>query len=243
MALAARLVSRSRQLYPAQAALVNGGANQVRSYAKEAAPADRPPVNGDDLLKGIFFEVKKKFETALGVLKKEKITIDPDDPAAVSQYAQVMKTVRERAGLLSDSQRIKYTVETFTKGIPDARTYLNTLQEIRIKSGVIDHLGIEPLMMEALEKVEKDIKKPLLRSDKANMATLLAEFDKINKKLGFSKDDLPKIEGELEMEIAKSELTELKKECIEGMETQLKREEFKDEKMPDVRTLDIRNFL
>jgi hypothetical protein len=49
-----------------------------------------------DLLKGIFFEVKKKFETALGVLKKEKITIDPDDPAAVSCYAQVMKTVREK---------------------------------------------------------------------------------------------------------------------------------------------------
>jgi hypothetical protein len=38
-----------------------------------------------------------------------------------------------RAGLLSDSQRIKYTIDTFTKGIPDARTYLNTLQEIRIK--------------------------------------------------------------------------------------------------------------
>ena len=65
MALAARLVSRSRQLYSAQAALANGGATQVRLYAKEA---DRTPVNGDDLLKGIFFEVKKKFETALGVL-------------------------------------------------------------------------------------------------------------------------------------------------------------------------------
>ena len=37
-------------------------------------------------------------------------------------------------------------------------------------------------MMEALEKIEEDIKKPLLRSDKKNMATLLAEFDKINKK-------------------------------------------------------------
>ena len=49
-----------------------------------------------DLLKGIFFEVKKKFETALGVLKKEKVTIDPDDPAAVARYAEVMKTVREK---------------------------------------------------------------------------------------------------------------------------------------------------
>ncbi|TVU33524.1 hypothetical protein EJB05_25347 [Eragrostis curvula] len=242
MALAARLVSRSRQLYSAQAALVNGGANQVRSYAKEAAPSERPPVNGDDLLKGIFYEVKKKFETALGVLKKEKITIDPDDPAEVSRYAQVMKTVREKAGLLSDSQRIKYTIDTFTSGIPDARTYLNTLQELRVKHGLIDYLGIEPLMMEALEKVEKDIKKPLLRSDKKNMALLTAEFDKIQKKLGISTKDLPKVEDKLEMEIAKSELTELKKEVVEAMETQLKREEFKDEEMPDVRKLDIRNI-
>ncbi|BAF07704.1 probable ATP synthase 24 kDa subunit, mitochondrial [Oryza sativa Japonica Group] len=240
MALAARLVSRSRQLYSAQAALANGGATQVRLYAKEA---DRTPVNGDDLLKGIFFEVKKKFETALGVLKKEKITIDPDDPAAVSRYAQVMKTVRQKADLLSDSERIKYTIDTFTKGIPDARTYLNTLQEIRIKSGLIDDMGAEAMMMEALEKVEKEIKKPLLRSDKKNMGLLLAEFEKINKKLGIRKEDLPKIEEELELEIAKSELTELKKECVEAMEVQLKREEFKDEEMPDVKKLDIRNFL
>ncbi|CAN6237106.1 unnamed protein product [Urochloa humidicola] len=242
MAMAARLVSRSRQLYSAQAAFVNGGASH-RSFAKDADPADRPPVSGDDLLKGIFFEVKKKFETALGVLKKEKITIDPDDPAAVARYAQVMKTVREKAGLLSDTQKMKHTIHTFTRGIPDARTYMNTLQEIRVKSGLIDHLGIEPLMMEAIDKIEKDIKKPLLRSDKKNMATLVAEFDKINRKVGFSKEDLPKIEEEIEMEIAKSELTELKKECIEAMETQLKREEFKDEEMPDVRKLDIRNFL
>ena len=49
-----------------------------------------------EMLKGIFFDVKKKFETAIGILRKEKITIDPEDPAAVSQYAKVMKTVREK---------------------------------------------------------------------------------------------------------------------------------------------------
>lgn len=48
------------------------------------------------MLKGIFYEVKNKFETALGILRTEKITIDPDDPAAVSQYSKVMKTVREK---------------------------------------------------------------------------------------------------------------------------------------------------
>lgn len=38
------------------------------------------------------------------------------------------------------------------------------------------------MMMEALEKVEKQIKKPLMRDDKESMSLLMAEFDKINKK-------------------------------------------------------------
>ncbi|XP_010927351.2 probable ATP synthase 24 kDa subunit, mitochondrial [Elaeis guineensis] len=243
MALASRLLSRSRQLYAGQVALSHEYAVSVRSYAKEAAPPKLPPLKGDEMLKNIFYEVKNKFETALGILRKEKITIDPDDPAAVSQYAKVMKTVREKADLFSESQRIKYTIEQQTKGIPDARTYLLTLQEIRIKSGLIDDLGAEAMMMEALEKVEKEIKKPLMRSDKKNMGLLLAEFDKINKKLGIKKEDLPKYEEELELKIAKEQLQELKKDALEAMETQLKREEFKDEQMVDVKSLDIRNFL
>ena len=48
------------------------------------------------MLKDIFRDIKQKFETAIGVLRKEKITIDPEDPAAVSQYAKVMKTIREK---------------------------------------------------------------------------------------------------------------------------------------------------
>nr|XP_010907619.3 probable ATP synthase 24 kDa subunit, mitochondrial [Elaeis guineensis] len=195
------------------------------------------------MLKNIFYEVKNKFETALGILRKEKITIDPDDPAAVAQYAKVMKTIREKADLFSESQRIKYTIEQQTQGIPDARTYLLTLQEIRIKSGLTDDLGAEAMMMEALEKVEKEIKKALMRSDKKNMGLLLAEFDKINKKLGIKKEDLPKYAEELELKIAKEQLQELKKDALEAMETQLKREEFKDEQMVDVKSLDIRNFL
>ncbi|MED6213897.1 hypothetical protein PIB30_097797 [Stylosanthes scabra] len=195
------------------------------------------------MLKSIFVELKNKFETAMGVLKKEKVTIDPDDPAAVSQYANVMKTVRQKANLLSESQSIQGIIEIETQDIPDARTYLLTLQEIRIKDGLTDDLGIEPLMMEALDKVEKELKKPLLRDDKKGMDLLLAEFDKINKKLGIKKEDLPKLEGQLELKIAKAQLEELKKEALEAMETQLKREEFKGEERADVKSLDVRNFI
>ncbi|WCJ31749.1 copper ion binding cobalt ion binding zinc ion binding [Euphorbia peplus] len=240
MAFPSRLMNRSKQLYASGAVFQQEHAIPVRYFAKKADP---PALKGDEMLKNIFFDVKKKFETAIGVLKKEKITIAPEDPAAVSQYAKVMKMVREKADLFSESQRIKYTIDTKTKDIPDARTYLLTLKEIRLKRGITDELGAEAMMMDALEKVEKEIKKPLMRSDKKNMALLLAEFDKINKKLGIRKEDLPKYEEELELKIAKAQLEELKKDALEVMDTQKKREEFKDEEMVDVKSLDIRNFM
>ncbi|KAI3521583.1 hypothetical protein L1887_11054 [Cichorium endivia] len=117
-------------------------------------------------------------------LRKEKITIDPEDPAVVSQYAKVMKTVRENADLFSESQRIQYTIKTRTEGIQDARSYLLALKEIRLKRGLLDEVGAEGMMMDALEKVEKELKKPLMRNDKKGMTLLMTEFDKINQKLG-----------------------------------------------------------
>ncbi|KAE8694130.1 putative ATP synthase 24 kDa subunit [Hibiscus syriacus] len=240
MAFSTRLLFKSRQLYGSQAILRPDVVLPVRFYSKEAAP---PSLKGDEMLKNIFLEVKNKFETALGIFRKEKITIDPNDPAAVSQYANVMKTVREKAGLFSESQRIQYTIQTRTQDIPDVRTYLLALKEIRIKRGLTDELGAEAMMMDALEKVEKEIKKPLMRDDKKSMALLTAEFDKINKKLGIRKEDLPKYEEQLELKIAKAQLEELKKDALEAMETQSKREEFKDEAMPDVKSLDVRNFI
>ncbi|XP_019462523.1 PREDICTED: probable ATP synthase 24 kDa subunit, mitochondrial [Lupinus angustifolius] len=240
MALTTRLFSKSKLVYGSQVLLQKEYAVPVRHFAKEAAP---PALKGDTMLKNIFVELKNKYETAIGLLKKEKITIDPEDPAAVSHYAQVMKTIREKASLSSESQHIQESIETQTADIPDARTYLLTLKEIRIKSGLADDLGAEALMIEALEKIEKDLKKPLLRNDKKGMDLLLAEFDKINKKLGIQKENLPKYEEKLELSIAKAQLEELKKDALEAIETQSKREEFKDEGTVDVKSLDIRNFI
>ncbi|XP_068640070.1 probable ATP synthase 24 kDa subunit, mitochondrial [Aristolochia californica] len=240
MALASRLISRSKQFYSGNIVLQHGLGVPTRLFSKEATP---PALKGDEMLKGIFFEFKKKFETAMGILRKEKITIAPEDPTSVAHFSNVLKTVRQKADLFSESQRIQYTIQTRTQGIQDARTYLLTLQEIRIKRGLTDDLGAESMMMDALEKVEKELKKPLLRNDKKGMALLLSEFDKINKTLGIRKEDLPKYEEELENKIAKSVLQEMKKDAIEVMETQKKREEFKDEEVVDVKSLDIRNFL
>ncbi|CAN1828867.1 Probable ATP synthase 24 kDa subunit, mitochondrial [Linum perenne] len=175
------------------------------------------------MLKNIFLDVKRKFETAIGVLRQEKITIAPEDPAAVAEYAKVMKSVRQKADLLSESQSIKNTIDAETKDIPDARAYLSKLQELRIKQGLRDELGAEAMMMGALEKVEKELKKPLMRNDQKGMALLMAEFDKINQKLGIKRQDLPKYEEDLELKLAKAQLEELKKDAHEAMGTQKKR--------------------
>jgi hypothetical protein len=50
------------------------------------------------------------------------------------------------------------------------------------RRGLTDSLGAEALMIDALDKIEKDLKKPLLRNDKKGMDLILAEFDKISKK-------------------------------------------------------------
>ncbi|KAE9610261.1 hypothetical protein Lalb_Chr07g0184761 [Lupinus albus] len=240
MALASRLIPKSKLVYGSQVLLQKEYAVPIRHFAKESAP---PALKGDTMLKNIFVELKNKYETAMGLLKNEKITIDPDDPAAVSHYAKVMKTIREKARLSSESQHIQESIETQTADIPDARTYLLALKEIRIKSGLADDLGAEALMIQALDKIEKDLKNPLLRHDKKGMDLLLAEFDKINKKLGIRKEDLPKYEEKLELSIAKAQLEELKKDALEAIETQSKREEFKDEGTVDVKSLDVRNFI
>ncbi|KAG6604247.1 putative ATP synthase 24 kDa subunit, mitochondrial, partial [Cucurbita argyrosperma subsp. sororia] len=240
MAFSSRLLSKSKQVLGSRSILHQGHAIPVRHFAEEAA---RPALKGDGMLKNIFLEVKNKFEAAIDVFRKEKITIDPDDPAAVAQYTKVMKMAREKADLFSEAEGIKYTIQTRTQDIPDARTYLLTLKDIRIKRGLSDELGAEAMMFDALEKVEKELKKPLLRNDKKGMSILMAEFDKINQKLGIKRKDLPKYEEQLELKMSKAQLEELKKDALEAMETQKKREEFKDEAMIDPKSLDVRNFL
>nr|DAD46061.1 TPA_asm: hypothetical protein HUJ06_004291 [Nelumbo nucifera] len=134
----------------------------VRFFAKQAAPVY------------IFLEVMKKFDTVLGVLRKEKIRIGPNDPA-------------EKADLYSESQRIQYTIQTCTQAIQDAN--------ISIEGDTNQERPHPCLGAEAM--------KPLLRSDEKGMALLMSKFDKINKKLGIWREDLSKYDKRLELKIAK----------------------------------------
>lgn len=48
--------------------------------------------------------------------------------------------------------------------------------------GIEDDMGADPLMLEALDKVEKNIGKPLLKDDANGMSIWKKELDQINQK-------------------------------------------------------------
>ncbi|KAK7838074.1 putative atp synthase 24 kda subunit [Quercus suber] len=172
--------------------------------------------------KGRLPKYEEQLELKIAKAQLEELKKDTLE-AMETQRSVKNKFISVWADLFSESQRIQFTIQSRTQDIPDARSYLLTLKEIRIKRGLTDELGAEAMMFDALEKVEKELKKPLMRNDKKGMAVLMAEFDKINKKLGIRKEDLPKYEEQLELKIAKAQLEELKKDTLEAMETQKKR--------------------
>ncbi|KAF8413450.1 hypothetical protein HHK36_001437 [Tetracentron sinense] len=133
MAFVSRLLSRSKHEHVVP----------VHFFAKEVAP---PAPKGDKMLKNIFLEENKKFVTNIKILLKEKNPIDPDDSAAVDQYAKVMilmKTLREKTNILRETSP--------------------------------NELGVEAMMMDAMEKVEKELNKPLMRNDNNGITLHMAE--------------------------------------------------------------------
>nr|GEU92289.1 probable ATP synthase 24 kDa subunit, mitochondrial [Tanacetum cinerariifolium] len=89
--------------------VVSGGAegDSVEDYSRSQY-SGKGGAEGREMLKGIFLEVKKKFEMAVGVLCQEKITIDPEDPGAVDHWWYFLyKTPNQAYQLLEDKVLLK----------------------------------------------------------------------------------------------------------------------------------------
>ncbi|CAL9090258.1 unnamed protein product [Musa acuminata var. zebrina] len=186
----------------------------VRSYAKEAAPSGLPPLKGDgSILILSYFLYGPGINEVMGFSYFEKNTrVATKNTVSLSEKKIMFLQFNDSTFIFLTCVILSLKSEAKRTLFKDAHSMLKKDQNNKELSGLTDDLGAETMMMEALEKVEKEIKKPLLRSDKKNMAVLLAEFDKINQKLGIRKEDLPKYEEELELKIAKEDLQGLKKE-------------------------------
>ncbi|BBM98051.1 hypothetical protein MPTK1_1g10430 [Marchantia polymorpha subsp. ruderalis] len=196
----------------------------------------------DDVVKQAFVTQQTKFRAFLGELAKVKITLDSDDQKAVKEYATTMKSIRTKLAIPSYTEKIADLLDSAGDDATDVRSYLETQTRLRSEVGIQDDLGADKLTMQALDKVEKSLGKPLLLDDKQGLTLLSKEIDEINKKLGLDEALLEKLEEEVEMAVAKGELEEITKEAREKIETYKRRDEL-DTLVVDPKELDYRQYL
>lgn len=173
---------------------------------------------------------------------KTKITLDPEDPKAVAEYKATMDSARKKVGAPSKTQKIAMYIEREAQTAPDMKTFLKSLQKLKASLGVKEEYEGDKLMMEAVEKVEKKIGRPLTRQDAEGMALVRKEFEAVNKKLGVHPGMLKDLEVEVEHAFARAELQYMKDEVVETIETHKKRHELENIQV-DIRKLDHRNFM
>ncbi|KAG6554550.1 hypothetical protein Mapa_003929 [Marchantia paleacea] len=196
----------------------------------------------DDVVKQAFVTQQTKFRAFLGELAKVKITLDSDDQKAVKEYATTMKSIRTKLAIPSYTEKIADLLESAGDDAADVRSYLETQTRLRSEVGIQDDLGADKLTLQALDKVEKSLGKPLLLDDKQGLTLLSKEIDEINKKLGLDEALLEKLEEEVEMAVAKGELEEITKEAREKIETYKRRDEL-DTLVVEPKELDYRQYL
>lgn len=215
-----------------------GTISSVRYYAN--TPATTP--EEQDPLKRIFFNMMKKYKTFISELTKSKITLDPDDPKAVTDYKNFIDGIRKKVGVPSKTQKLTMLIQREAALSPDMKSFYKSLPAIKARFGITEKYDGDRMMVEAVEKVEKKIGRVLVRGDKEGLALLKKEFEVINKTLGVDPSKKKDVEAEVDLAFAKAELQHMKNEVVETMETHKKRHGLEDINI-DLRTLDHRNYL
>eukprot|EP00246_Nothoceros_aenigmaticus_P001774 TRINITY_DN12409_c0_g1_i1.p1 TRINITY_DN12409_c0_g1~~TRINITY_DN12409_c0_g1_i1.p1 ORF type:complete len:243 (+),score=61.94 TRINITY_DN12409_c0_g1_i1:66-794(+) len=209
----------------------------VRRFAADAAPNAQ-----DDIVKNVFINQQKKFRAILGEMARVKINVDPKDDKAVREYLSTMKQIRQKVGIPSYTEKLGDLLDSAAEDSPDVRTFFQIQRALRIEMSVPEVPEYDSGVSEAIAKVEKKIGKPLTRDDVKGLALFQGEIDALNAKLGLNPDSLEELEAELEVEIARTELTHMKKESESQIETFRRRDELDNIKV-DVKTLDPRPYL
>jgi hypothetical protein len=184
---------------------------------------------------------QKTFRAYLEEISKSKLDLDSNSEAAVKAYYDIQAKIRGNLGVPSYTQKIADLLEAAAEDTPDVRTYLSIHRSLRREVGIEDDMGADPLMLEALDKVEKNIGKPLLKDDANGMSLWKKELDQINQKLGINDSQLDKLEEEAEYAAAKAELEELRHTAFEKIDTYKRRDELTIDVHP--KDLDHRAYL
>ncbi|GBG85191.1 hypothetical protein CBR_g39756 [Chara braunii] len=193
----------------------SAGGSHVRAFSVAAAE--------DDVIKAAFSKQQQNFRATLKELEKVKGPMDPEDPAQVEKYASIMKSVRQKLGVPSMSEKLGSLIDEAYESSPDVRSFLEESKRIRQELGIEDYLGVSSLTMEALDQIEQKSGKRISLSDTKEMAAFRQEIQAINQKLGLT-DSLEQLEQEVELDMAKEEMNEMKNAASEKMESVKKKD-------------------
>lgn len=178
----------------------------------------------EDVVKAAFMKQQSQFRQYLQGLAQVNIPLNPDDDKAVMQYADNVRKLREKVGMKSFTEKLADTLESAEEESQDVRSFLHDASLIRRQLGVDDSVGVESLMFAALDSVEKKIGKPLTTADAQGLQAFQTEMAAVNSKLGVKESDLEKLEGELDVMLARGQIEQLRNEALEKINTYKRRD-------------------
>ncbi|KAK3242667.1 hypothetical protein CYMTET_47653 [Cymbomonas tetramitiformis] len=190
------------------------GQAQSRSFAAKAAPEA-------DIVGTIFKQQQQKFRALLAETDKLQLPLS-GEPAEVKAYVASMDKIKTKVGIPPVQKRMESAIK-FTYGIaPDMRSFLQAESALRADMGVPDTLGTEEKLAAALDKVEKSIGGPLLKTDAKGMAAFKKEVAAIEKSLALP--SMAKIEEGFKLEEATAMVEDIKNKAIQDMEMAKRRD-------------------
>ncbi|KAF6152359.1 hypothetical protein GIB67_006013 [Kingdonia uniflora] len=175
---------------------------------------------------------KKPFFISVAILSKEKFLQN-----YVVNYADKAPNLQQLFTNHSTSTPLISEIKSSSNSNNSGRVIGNmavaeVISEIRIRTAIDEDIQFITGELSVMKACLKDAEMRSFLNDTQSQVTWYSE-----------RRVAEVYEEALELKIAKVQLEELKKDVLEAMETQKKREEFQAEKMVDVKSLDLRNFI
>lgn len=162
----------------------------------------------------------------MNALKNMDVPWGSADESKVKKFVRDMDAARKKVGVPSmTSQMDAYLGATMNYAGGNVRSFLVEANNRREELGIVDNLGAHQALMAALDKVEKTIGRPLMKSDKEGMKLFREQTRALKKK---HKLDAPGLEEKAKMDSAKAMLDEIKTKMEEELEIIKRRDELED---------------
>lgn len=178
-----------------------------------------------DVVVEVFKKQQQRFRALMEEHSKLKLPLELDN-AGLKAYAASLDGIKTKLGISSTQSRIEEAVDNlvggaYAKGEGSMRSLLKEVEALRAKMSAGDSQDCDGLLLAAVDKVEADLKAPLMLSDKKGMTAFKKEVAAVKSKLDLGGATLAE---DFKLEEAKHMIATLKAKAVEDMETAKRRE-------------------